>query len=107
MTFFEEQLEQGIFQICYCNKCNNTIWPPKETCYTCHGKTSWKKSSDRGIIIEFSKKNSTYFGVVEIDNGIRILGDISSTSPPEIGQVVRMNVSFRFKPNYSFIVENN
>jgi len=60
-----------------------------------------------GKILEFSKKDSTYFGLVEIDNGIRVLGDISSTSIPEIGQSVRMNVSFNSKPKYSFIVENN
>ncbi|MDC0063865.1 hypothetical protein OAJ67_02575 [Candidatus Nitrosopelagicus sp.] len=60
-----------------------------------------------GKILEFSKKDSTYFGLVEIDNGIRVLGEISSTSIPEIGQSVRMNVSFNSKPKYSFIVENN
>ena len=48
-----------------------------------------------------------YFGLIEIDDGIRVLGDISSTSIPEIGQSVRMNVSFDTKPHYSFIVENN
>ena len=107
MTFFEEQLEQGIFQICYCKKCNNTIWPPKEICHRCYQKSDWKKSKNIGKILEFSKKESMYFGLIEIDDGIRVLGDISSMSIPEIGQSVRMNVSFNSKPNYSFIVENN
>ena len=107
MTFFEEQLEQGIFQICYCKNCNNTIWPPKEICHICHNKTNWKKSANLGKILEFSKKESVYFGLIEIDDGIRVLGDISSISIPEIGQLVRMNVSFDSKPQYSFIVENN
>jgi uncharacterized OB-fold protein len=57
--------------------------------------------------VEFSKKESTYFGLIEIDDGIRVLGNISSTSTPKIGQLVRMDVSFKSKPNYSFIVENN
>ena len=48
-----------------------------------------------------------YFGLIEIDDGIRVLGDISSTSTPKIDQTVRMSVSFNSKPNYSFIVENN
>ncbi len=107
MTFFEQQLEHGIFQICYCKNCNNTIWPPKEICHICHKKADWKKSTNFGKIVEFSKKESTYFGLIEIDDGIRVLGNISSVSVPKVGQLVRMNVSFNSKPNYSFIVENN
>ena len=107
MKFFEEQLEQGIFQICYCKNCNITIWPPKEICHICHNKSDWRKSTNLGKILEFSKKDSMYFGLIEIDDSIRILGDISSTSTPEIGQIVRMEVSCKSKPHYSFIVENN
>ena len=107
MTFFEEQLEDGVFQICHCKKCKNTIWPPKEICHICHGKTDWRKSTNLGKIIEFSKRESTYFGLIEIDDGIRILGNIISASIPEIGQSVRMSTSFNSKPHYSFIVENN
>ena len=107
MIFFDEQLKKGVFQICYCKKCNKTTWPPKEICHICHNKSNWKKSTNFGLILEFSKKESTYFGLIEIDDGIRILGDITSTSTPKIGQVVRMDVSFNFKPHYSFFVENN
>ena len=53
MTFFEEQLEQGIFQICYCKKCNYTIWPPKEICHKCYDKSDWKKLLN---ISEWKKK---------------------------------------------------
>jgi len=107
LTFFEEQLEQGIFQICYCGNCNDTIWPPNEICHTCNNKTNWKKSANFGKILEFSKKESLYFGLIEIDEGIRVLGEITSKSIPEVGQSVRMSVSFDSKPHYSFIVENN
>ena len=107
MTFFEKQLERGIFQICYCKNCNNTIWPPKEICYICHNITNWKDSKNLGKILEFSKKESMYFGLIEIDDGIRILGEISSALAPKVGQSVRMNVSYNSKPQYSFIVENN
>ena len=107
MTFFEEQLEEGIFQICYCENCNNALWPSKEICHVCHEKTNWKKSMNVGTIIEFSKKDSTYFGLIEIDHGIRVLGEISCSSEPNIGQSVKMVVSFHTRPHYSFIVENN
>ena len=107
MTFFEEQLQHGIFQICHCKRCENIIWPPKEICYICHNKTEWKESKNFGKILEFSKKESMYFGLIEIDEGIRVLGNIESTSMPKIGQSVRMSVSFNSKPHYSFTVENN
>ena len=80
---------------------------PNEICHICFNKSEWKKSKNFGKIIEFSKKDSTYFGLIEIDHGIRIMGEISSTSIPKTGQSVTMNVSFDSKPNYSFIVENN
>jgi uncharacterized OB-fold protein len=106
--FFEEQLKNGVFQICYCRNCNNAIWPPKEICHICNNKVDWKKSINFGKILEFSKKESKYFGLIEIDDGIRILGDIISTCTPKVGQLVRMEVSFNSKPHYSFfIVENN
>ena len=107
MTFFEKQLQQGVFQICHCRNCNNTVWPPKEICHLCHNRTEWKKSTNLGKIVEFSKKESMYFGLIEIDGGIRVLGEISSTSIPKIGQSVKMKVSFNSKPHYSFTVENN
>ena len=107
MKFFEEQLQRGIFQISYCKNCSNTIWPPKETCHICNNKSEWKKSKNIGKIIEFSKKDTNYFGLIEIDDGIRIMGNISATSIPKVGQMVIMNVSFNSKPQYSFIVENN
>ncbi len=107
MTFFEEQLKQGIFQISYCEKCNKKIWPPNEICHTCFSQSKWQKSKNIGKVIEFSKKDSTYFGLVEIDHGIRIMGEILSSSTPKIGQIVKMQTSFNLKPHYSFIVENN
>jgi len=73
----------------------------------CFNKSKWKKSKNIGKIIEFSKKDSAYFGLVEIDQGIRIMGDISSSSTPKTGQIVTMNVSFDSKPHYSFTVEKN
>ena len=60
-----------------------------------------------GTIIEFSKKDSTYFGLIEIDDGIRVLGEILCSSEPNTGQSVKMIISLHAKPHYSFIVENN
>tara|TARA_B100000029_G_scaffold475537_1_gene518858 strand:- start:1396 stop:1587 length:192 start_codon:yes stop_codon:yes gene_type:complete len=60
-----------------------------------------------GTIIEFSKKNSSYFGIIELREKIRVMGEIFSNSEPKIGQNVKMKTSFDTRPHYSFIVENN
>ena len=107
MSFFEEQLKKGIFQICGCENCNLVFWPPQKFCKKCNKITSWSESSNIGKIIEFSKKNSEFFGLVEINEGVRILGKITTIETPHIGQSVKMNVRFENRPIYSFIVEKN
>ena len=73
----------------------------------CNGESNWYESSRIGTIIEFSKKDSIFFGLVEIEKEIRVLGKIISSETPSIGQKVRMNVGFENRPVYSFIVEKN
>ena len=107
MTHFNEELKKGVFQICYCQKCNHTIWPPKDNCPACHNDSNWKKSNNIGKIVEFSKNNSLYFGIVELEDGIRILGKILSKNEPEIGQNVKMSTKYENGPQYTFSVENN
>ena len=60
-----------------------------------------------GTIIEFSKKNSSYFGIVELREKIRVMGEIFSNSEPKIGQNVIMKTFFDTRPHYSFTVKNN
>ncbi len=107
MTFFDDELKKGNFQICYCHNCNLILWPPKEICDKCNMTSNWKKSLHKGKIIEFSKKNSEFFGIIEIEDKIRLMGNIISENEPSINQNVRMNVAYDSKPNYSFVVENN
>tara|TARA_Y100000590_G_scaffold153853_1_gene176746 strand:+ start:3372 stop:3701 length:330 start_codon:yes stop_codon:yes gene_type:complete len=108
LTFFDDELKKGNFQICYCKNCNITYSSYSESCLKCLKKTNWKKSLERGKIIEFSRQNNNFFGIIEIEYGIRLMGSIIPLeSQPEIGQKVKMSVSFDKKPNYSFVVENN
>ena len=79
----------------------------QKTCNKCGKNTSWGESSYRGTIIEFSKKESDFFGLVKIDQNIRLLGKIISSEFPHIGQLVIMKVDFQDRPVYSFIVEKN
>ena len=66
-----------------------------------------------GFRIDFynSKMNaigkSGFFGLVEIDENIRILGKIITSETPYAGQPVRMKVGFENRPVYFFIVEKN
>ena len=60
-----------------------------------------------GKIIEYSKKDSSYFGMIELNEKIRIMGKIISKNEPEIGQIVTMKAFFDKRPQYSFTVENN
>jgi len=107
LTFFDEQLKKGSFQICHCKKCEQNIWPPNETCHICNEETEWSESMYVGKIIEFSKKDSLYFGIIELKENIRIMGEIHSTKEPKIGQNVTMKAFFDTRPHYLFTVENN
>ena len=107
MNFFEDQLKKGIFHICSCKNCNIIFWPTQKVCNKCGENTSWYESSYKGTIIEFSKKDAEFFGLVKINDSIRVLGKIISSEPPHIGQTVKMRVGFEDRPIYSFIVEKN
>lgn len=107
MNFFEDQLKKGVFQICNCKNCDIIFWPVQNICKKCGEKTSWKESSYNGTIIEFSRKDSEFFGLVEIDKSIKVLGKIISSETPNVGQPVKMETSFGDRPIYSFFVEKN
>tara|TARA_B100000029_G_scaffold253151_1_gene250119 strand:- start:28 stop:351 length:324 start_codon:yes stop_codon:yes gene_type:complete len=107
LTFFDEQLKKGSFHICFCKNCKENLWPVREICNICNEKTHWRESMNVGKIIEFSKKDSFYFGIIELDEKIRIMGKIMSKNEPEIGQIVTMNAFFDKRPHYLFTVENN
>ncbi len=83
------------------------FWPIQKICNKCGENTSWCESSYNATIIEFSKKDSEFFGLVEINDNIRVLGKIITAEIPHIGQLVKMKVSFEDRPVYTFIVEKN
>ncbi|CAD6519000.1 conserved hypothetical protein [metagenome] len=87
---FESELKKGIFMISECTQCNKTIWPPSEFCNQCFKEVSWKKSPSEGKIIEFSRQNNDYFCLIEIKNGVRIIGKVSSGTP-NVGQNIKLD----------------
>ena len=86
---FELELKKGNFPISECKHCKIIVWPPSEFCNQCFNENSWRECSREGKIIEFSKKENVYFCVVEIENSIRIMGEIVSGIPKTNG-VVKM-----------------
>lgn len=84
---FELELKKGNFLLSECDHCKKIVWPASELCNECLRKNSWRKCTGEGKIIEFSKKENTYFCVAEIENSIKILGEIISGTP-KIGQRV-------------------
>ena len=98
---FEIELKKGNFIIPECNHCKIILWPPSEYCNQCFNENSWRKCSCTGKIIEFSKKENVYFCVAEIENSIRIMGEIVSGIPKNGGSVKVVDCGIT-KNNYFF-----
>ncbi len=74
---------------------------PQSIIFTCWPISGLPETISPIIFIEFSKKENTYFGVAEIENSIKIMGEIVSESP-EIGQQVNIIDCGIINDNYFF-----
>ena len=93
--------------ISMCDRCKLAVWPPNEICSRCFGsQVSWKKSSEIGRLLEFSQKKEEggeqYFCIAEFDEGVRIMGRLSTGTAPEIGQKVRLENAGMRNGDYVF-----
>ncbi len=86
---FEFELTKGKFCIPECNECKKIVWPPSDTCNHCFGNVHLREGDFEGKIIEFSRQNDQYFGIVEFENTIRIMANILEM--PEIGRKVKIS----------------
>ena len=84
---FESELTKRNFFLSECPNCQKIVWPPSEYCDQCLQEVNWRKSSGMGKILEFSKQNEQIFCVAEIENAVRLMGQIISGTP-EIGKRV-------------------
>ena len=70
-------------------------------------KQTFRIQSDMEVK-EFSKKNEEYFGLVEIEENLRIMGKILGNDTPVIEQVVHVeNCSFVKTPEFTFKLISN
>jgi uncharacterized OB-fold protein len=99
---FEDELAKGRFMISYCQKCDVNIWPPNEICSKCFSQAQWKRSSEEGHIVEFSKNNEKVFCLAEFDEGVRIIGSLPLERNPKIGQKIKLDKCSLKDGNYNF-----
>jgi len=91
MNKFESELKKGNFIISECVNCKEIVWPPSNYCNKCFGHVKWRKPSEIGKLIEFSKKENVNFCIAEFEEKIRIMGTlIGETISPKIGQGVKL-----------------
>ena len=103
MTKFDEALSEGRLVISFCKKCQKFVWPPSSQCNVCYNMTSWEESSKIGKIVELSKKEDCYFGLIETNDKIRMLGSLESNITPNVGQSVELyKCSYDQKPKFIF-----
>jgi uncharacterized OB-fold protein len=105
MNRFENELKSGNFIVSECLNCKQIVWPSSDFCNVCYNITKWRNTDNIGVIIEFSKKNNDFFGLIEVEQNLRVMGKIISNKIPEINQKVKLKeCSFNKTPKFIFEV---
>lgn len=101
---FESELVKGNFVIGTCPNCNKVVWPPSDLCSSCFSNIIWKKASQFGKLIEYSKKDDENFCMAEF-GGIRIMGTLIVKSKKlEVGAKVKLKKCGIKNGNYIFVM---
>lgn len=97
-SHFWEAVKEGVFLLPRCNTCQNYYWYPRPICPLClSADTDWVESKGRGRIYSTTvmrKAPSPYcIAYVELDEGPRLLVNITTDEPDrvEIGQRVEVD----------------
>ena len=76
-----EKIKEGIFEVTFCTKCQEYIWPPTYNCKSCFNCTVLREIENKGILLEKSfsylLNSQNFFGIGEF-NKIRIIGTINN-----------------------------
>ena len=103
MSIFETELKKGNFVIPECPACKELVWPPSDYCSLCFGELKWKKSDRIGKILEYSRKEDTFFCLAEFEKKIRIIGTLKTNlKHPDIGKKVKLDSCSINGMNYNF-----
>ena len=97
-------MTRGI-RLCWCGTCKKPVWPPSTSCATCLGGITWRYGSNRGTLIEFTTYEKEYVCLVELDEGVRIMGGMEREGVPEVGQRVILREASLHGGRYHFRFE--
>ena len=103
MSIFETELIKGNFVIPECTACKELIWPPSDYCSLCFNELKWRKANKIGKILEYSRKEDTFFCLAEFEKKIRIIGTLETNlKNPDIGKNVKLDSCSMDETNYNF-----
>ena len=101
-----EQFVDEEFIISECTKCKKIHWPSLKYCQNCLNANTIRKGNNKGKIIEFSKNDTGYFGIVEFEGHIRMICNLNQIKNPKINQEVILKRIKKNNANYSFEVSS-
>jgi len=89
MNGFKESLKTGKLTTSKCSSCKKLIWPPNNICPKClSNDIEWVELSSNGKLLDFSESlmgnKPVIFGIVELDENIRVLGRIICNDSSEV-----------------------
>ena len=90
MTRFEKELKNNSLVSSFCTRCDKHVWPPSDICNACFGNVIWKPVNRIAKLIEFSRKDDEIFGIVEFEEGMRVMGRIMNADDLKIGQMLNL-----------------
>jgi uncharacterized OB-fold protein len=86
-----------------CTKCHKISWPPSQFCNGCFGELAQRPIKQPGILLEWSSKDGKVFGIVQFENTIRVIGQITGTTNNTKGQAMKVaSCSYDQAPKFIF-----
>jgi uncharacterized OB-fold protein len=97
MEKFIESLKIGKLTTSKCMSCENLIWPPSDVCPKClSSDIEWVEVNANGKLLEFSESmianKSGIFGMVELNESIRLLGRIICNNDIELKKGINVRL---------------
>lgn len=100
-AFFWKGCENGEFLVQKCEPCNALWHPPRPMCPTCHSlEKTYVPLSGKGTVLSWARQvrpasyffeESPFVILVELEEGIRMLSNLESDTPPEFGMTVEVD----------------
>lgn len=90
------------FIVSECTRCKKINWPSLKYCKNCLNANILRSGNNKGKIIEYSKNEGGYFGIVEFEGQIRLICNLNQIKNPKISQKVTLKRIRKNNSNFSF-----